>query len=71
MRIDLSMEAFSVIDSWTKDGAACACKRLDEIEDALLDESGSVTAEHKLMLIREVRTLKEELSVFIPEKGGK
>ena len=71
MRLDLSMDAFKVIDNWTKDGAECACQRLDEIEDALLDEGGEFSAERKLALIREVRIIKKELSVFIPEKGGK
>ena len=71
MRIDLSMEAFSVIESWTKDGAAIACEHLDEIEDALLDENADIAAERRLSLIREVRILKQELSVFVPKKGGR
>lgn len=67
---DITQDMLIVITNWCNDGAAAACQNLERMEDVILDEGGEVSDKEKLSLLREIKTLRAELAVFI-EKGGR
>ena len=64
---DITQDMMEVITDWCCDGADIACRHLDRMEDVILDEGGVVSDREKLALLREVRELRRELTVFTHE----
>lgn len=65
----LSEEELQVLQEWRLDGAESACKTIEETIDMLISENRESSAEDTLRLIRNLRGIKNEISVF-KEKGG-
>lgn len=65
----LSEEELQVLQEWRLDGAESACKTIEETIDMLISENRESSAEDTLRLIRNLRGIKNEISVF-NEKGG-
>ena len=65
----LSEEELQVLQEWRLDGAESACKTIEDTIDMLISENRESSAEDTLRLIRNLRGIKNEISVF-KEKGG-
>ena len=66
---EISKEQLEVLNDWRVDGAESACKTIEDTIDMLISENRESSAEDTLRLIRNLRGIKNEISVF-NEKGG-